>query len=200
MKGAIPPPRHERCAGRQSPGWCGSTPQAPSVWAGSSSIHRCRQWRWRRRCTWRADCLSRPAITVCSRTARTAPRPPSGGPCSPSGPRRSRTRRCRGAPTIERITPTPTARVTPTRSPVGPGSPTSDGCSVDVRRSADVTLLTDLWAVRSIRLRHRYDAAVASGSDSSCQRSSPHSGATRGAGCSSPGSSVPPSSCRRRSA
>ena len=66
--------------------------------------------------------------------------------------------------------------------------------------SADVTLLTDLWAVRSIRLQHRYYPAVALGSDSSCQRSSPHSGATRGAGCSSPGSSVPPSSCRRRSA
>ena len=66
--------------------------------------------------------------------------------------------------------------------------------------SADVTLLTDLWAVRSIRLQHRYYPAVALGSDSSCHRSSPHSGATRGAGCSSPGSSVPPSSCRRRSA
>ena len=33
-----------------------------------------------------------------------------------------------------------------------------------------------------------------------CRRSSPHSGATRGVGCSWPGSSVAPSCCRRRSA
>jgi len=39
---------------------------------------------------------------------------PSGGPCSPSGRRRSRTRPCHGAQTIAPTMPTPTGQATRT--------------------------------------------------------------------------------------
>ena len=149
---------------------------------------------------WRADCRSRPAITVSSPTAPTAPRPPSAGRCSPSERRRSRTRRCRGAPTIERITPTPTASVTRTRSPVAPGSRTSAGCSGDARHppTSPCCRISGRCAASgcSTAATRRLPSALGS----SYQRSSPHNGATRGVGCSWPGSCVAPSCCKRRSA
>jgi hypothetical protein len=143
---------------------------------------------------------SQPAITVSSRTARTAPLPPSVGPCWPSGRRRARTRRCRGVPTIERITPTPTAPATRTRSPVAPSSPTSAGFSVDVRHPPTSPCCQTCGRCAASGCSTATTSQLPSGSGSSYQRSSRHSGATRGVGCSWPGSSVPPSCCERRSA
>ena len=95
-------------------GWIIVHPSVPTVALAASLYVAC------------AVC-SRPAITVCSRTARTAHgRRPWAMLAFEAATFQNSA--LSWSDTIERITPTPTARVTPTRSPVGPGPPTSDGC------------------------------------------------------------------------
>jgi stearoyl-CoA desaturase (Delta-9 desaturase) len=64
--------------------------------------------------------------------------------------------------------------------------------------SADVAPLSDLWAIRSVRLQRRFDPPSPSPSARGSPRSSHRHGAIRGAACSSPGSCASRSSCRRR--
>ena len=67
--------------------------------------------------------------------------------------------------------------------------------------SADVSRLTDLYAVRSLRLQDRYYAVLAIGlGPGAARRPSRRCGATRGAGCWWPASSGAPSCSRPRSA
>ena len=167
----VHPPRHERTRARGRSAVLvddrrsRSDPrrQRASAWSGSSSPPRWRRSCWPSSCTACAACRSPPATTACSPIARTAPRPRCAGRCW-----------LFGAATFQNSaiswSADHRAHHADTDGPADPHAVTRGAWFAHVgwlfrRReaSADVTRLRDLWALRSVRLQHRWYAVVAIG-------------------------------------
>ena len=147
---------------------------------------------------WRADCRSQPAITVSSPTARIAVAAVrwvllavGAATFQNSALSWSADHRAHHADTDGSGDPHPVTR----------GAWFAHIGWLFRRRqaSADVTGLSDQWAVRSIRLQHRCYPAVAVGVGLVLPAVIAAQWGDPWVGCSWPGSSVAPSCCRRRS-